>query len=161
MQRIMAKKLAIQIWIFLFLCLNTVFAYADDGLGQTVQITTRLHSFVGKPTWVLIIHDLDHNQNIPYLFDIRKGENFWVAFTYSKNYVITASNLRISTYRSRFNKYRTYEIKNFCHLESHGRINRGESMFVTIKGNLFPCDDSYTCCITKYPDTHFTIVNQS
>lgn len=154
----MIKNLIISIWISLTLCFAASNVYGYDGLGQTIQITTRFDHVIGKPSLLLVIRDLDHGLNIPYLFDIRQGENFWVAFTYSRNYVIAAANLRIPTYRPRVNKYRLYEINNFCNLESQGRINRGESIFVTIKGDLAPC--SYTCDVSKYPDTNFTIVNQ-
>lgn len=131
----------------------------EEGLGQTIQITTRLHSFFGKPSWLLIIRDLDHGQTIPYLFEFTRGENFWLAFTYSRNYLITVSNLQIETYRSRFNSYKKYKINNFCHIESNGRILKGESMAITIEGDLFPYSDSYTCNVTTYTDSNFTIVN--
>lgn len=132
-----------------------------EGLGQTIQITTRFASFVGKPSWLLVIRDLDHGENIPYLFDITRGNDFWVAFTYSRNYLIIASTLLIESYTAWRNSYKKYKIHNFCGLESHGRIQRGESMFITISGDLSPgCDsyDSYTCNIAKFPDTNFVIV---
>lgn len=134
--------------------------YPDgDGVGQFIQITTRLHSFVGKPTWLLIIRDVDHNQNIPYLFDIRRGENFWVALTYGKHYLITVSRLQIETYQSRYNKYKNYRINNFCHLESNGRIIRGESMNITLEGNLTPDTASTRCIVLRYKDpVPFTVV---
>jgi len=145
------------------LCLTLSTSYAQpgaDGLGQTIQITTRFQSFVGNPSWLLIIRDIDHGQNIPYLFDINSGENFWVAFSYSRNYLILASTLQISTYQSRYNSYKNYKIHNFCHLESNGRIMRGESMFVTIQGDLSPNSDSYSCQISTYADTNFTFANE-
>ncbi len=112
------KKLIKRIGIILF-CLATSGAHAQegiDGLGQTIQIHTFLHSFVGNPSWTLIIRDLDHNQNVPYLFDVTRGEDYWVALTYSRNYLITVSNLKIETYRERRNTYKQYKINNFCHL---------------------------------------------
>lgn len=159
----MAKNL-IWIWIFLTLCLGTASVRAqpaDDTFGQIIQINTNFHSFVGKPSWLLIIRDLDHGQNIPYLFDIRKGENFWVAFTYSRNYLITVSNLRMESYRPYKNTFRLYETKDFCNLESNGRILRGESISIRITGDLSPYHCSYQCNVSRYLDTNFTIVNQN
>jgi len=152
------KRLLSDLVILLSLFLSASYVYAqddDDGMGQTVQIYTYLHSFVGKPSWLLIIRDLDHNQNIPYLFDMTKGDNYWVAPTYSRNYLITVSNLQMETYRSRYNTFKLYTIPNFCHLESNGRIIRGESIYVTIQGDLSPNTSSYDCHIAKYADSHF------
>lgn len=129
-----------------------------DGFGQTLQIHTRLHSFVGKPSWLLMIRDLDHADNVPYLFDITRGEDAWVAFTYGRNYLITASTLQIETYNAKCNSFKTYKIRNFCHLESHGRIQRGESMSITISGHLSANSDGYTCNISKFTEPNFVIV---
>lgn len=149
----MIKKLII---IF---CLNIissfVFAQNEQELGQTIQINARLHSFVGKPSWLLIIRDVDNNRTIPYLFDFKRGTNFWLAFTYSRNYLITVSNLQFSPYSR--DPYKIKKIKDFCHLESHGRIIRGKSMSVTIKGHLSPNQDTFSCHISKYTDGNFTI----
>lgn len=152
----------IRVWISLTLCVTTFSVYAQkmvgDGFGQTIQITTRFHSFVGKPSWLLVIRDLDHDESVPYLFDITRGEDFWVAFTYGRNYLITASTLQIESYKSWRNSYKNYKIHNFCNLESHGRIQRGESMFVTITGDLSPNTDTYTCNILKFTDANFVVV---
>jgi len=74
------KKVAICIGILCGLCITTSSSYAqdNDGLGQIIQIHTRFHSFVGKPSWLLIIRDLDHNENIPYFYEIKRGDNFWL-----------------------------------------------------------------------------------
>lgn len=131
----------------------------DAGLGQTIQITTRFKSFIGHPTWLIIIRDLDNNQNLPYLFDISRNDNFWVAFSYSHRYLITASTLQIETYRSRQNKYGNYKINNFCNLESNGRILRGESLFVTVTGSLTSNANSVRCHVSSFKDPSFTVVN--
>ncbi|VVC76902.1 hypothetical protein AQUSIP_22290 [Aquicella siphonis] len=157
-----AKKLLVRISMFLGLCLCAPFSFAqadEEVLGQTIQIYTRFHSFIGKPIWTLIIRDIDHNQNIPYLFDIRKGGNHWVAFTFGRNYLITVSRLQIETYRSRYNKFKNYRINDFCNLESNGRIIRGRSMYITIDGDLSPYSNTYTCHVSSYPDENFYIYN--
>lgn len=131
------------------------FSQPEDGVGQNIQITTNLRSFVGKPSWLLMIRDIDHDQNIPYVFDFTRSDNFWLAFTYGHNYLITASTLQYAPYRS--NPYRTKVTYDFCHLESHGRIARGESLYVTITGDLSPNTDGYTCNIVRFKDNHFTV----
>jgi hypothetical protein len=116
----------------------------------SVQIETHFRSFEGRPSWLLMIRDVDHNENIPYLFDITKGNNIWMAAPYGRNYLIAASTLQFSPYKS--NPYRSKLLNNFCHLESNGRIIRGESMIIRIEGNLTPNPKTYKCVITTYPN---------
>jgi hypothetical protein len=148
------KKWMCYIGIGICVCWHAVcFAESSaSGLGQTIQIQTRLHSFVGHPTWLLIIRDLDSGQNIPYLYDIKRGQNYWLAFTYGRNYLITVSNLKINTYKSNYNDFASYEIKDFCHLESNGRIIRGESMYITIQGDLTRDPESVSCQVTRFAE---------
>jgi hypothetical protein len=154
------KRIARNILITLMCLTPAVFGYAQTGdnpLGQTIQINTQFRSFSGKPIWSLIIRDLDHNENIPYIFDINRGQNHWVIFTYGHNYLITASNMQIEIFQPGRNKYKNIRIKNFCGLESHGRIIRGESMHIMIGGDLSPNADTLTCNIASYPDPNFYI----
>lgn len=145
-----------QLRIWLCLCLLMTSAFAQDhGVGQTIQLYTRISSFVGQPTWLLMIRDVDHNQNIPYVFNITSGNNFWVAMTYGRNYLITASTLQFSPYR--YYPGNTKRINNFCQLESNGRIVRGESMHVTVTGDLSPYNQQYDCSVSRFPDNYFTI----
>jgi len=158
------KQFIIKVTLFISLCLVSVFAYAEgdngDGIGQTIQIYTRFHSFLGKPMWLFIIRDIDHDESIPYLFDIERGDNFWVAFTYGRNYLITVSQMKFETYRSRYNQFKQYKINNFCGLESNGRIIKAQSMYITINGDLSPYSDTYTCNVSTFSHGNFTIVNQ-
>jgi hypothetical protein len=155
------KKLAICTSILFFACLNTPATYAQggDGVGQTIQIYTQLNSFIGRPSWLIIIRDIDHNQNIPYLYDFDTEDNFWVALTYGRNYLVTTSELQFSPYRE--HPYRFYsnyfserKINNFCHLESHGRILHGESMYIMLRGKLTPNPDTYTCSVSVAPSAN-------
>lgn len=123
-----------------------------EDIGQTIQIQTQLHSFVGKPTWLLMIRDVDHNQNVPYLFDFRKADNFWLAFTQGRHYLVSASTLYIETYKPRENRFRKFRINNFCHLESNGRINRAISMAITLTGDLSANTNTFQCQVNKYKD---------
>ena len=136
-----------------------VFSLPDDGLGQTIQIQTQLRSYVGNPTWMLLIRDIDHNQNIPYLFDIQSGENSWIALTYGQNYLILASRLQFPTYQSRYNEFKSYRINNFCNLESYGRIIRRRSLQILVSGDLQPNSRAYHCQIFSFPQTDLVVAN--
>ena len=130
-------------------------AQDGDGIGQTIQIHSRLKCFVGKPSWTLIIRDVDSNQNIPYVFDFKKSTHFWVAMTFGHNYLITVSRLQFSPYTK--DPYHTKRIENLCHLESHGRIIKGDSMYITITGHLSPYAERYDCHVSQFQDNHFSI----
>lgn len=136
-----------------------------QGLGQTIQINTRFRSFVGRPAWTLIVRDLENGQNIPYLYDITKGGNFWIALTYGREYVITVSKMQFSPYRYNpdciYEPFCSREINNFCHLESNGHIMRGQSIIIWIDGDLTPYTNTYRCHIRRYPDDHFVVVPQA
>ncbi|MBA3661318.1 MAG: hypothetical protein H0W64_06300 [Gammaproteobacteria bacterium] len=139
----------------LFLGAGTIALSDPNPFGQTIQIQTRLHAFVGRPTWLIEIRDLDHNETIPYLYDFDGGRNLWLLFTRGRNYLITASTLSFSPYSVR--PYRTKKIYNFCGLESQGRIWRGQSLTVHLEGELSPNRNRYRCNVTSYKDTNFTI----
>jgi hypothetical protein len=137
--------------IVLLVAGSPLWSFANpDSLGQTIQIYTQLRAFVGKPTWLLVIRDVDHGQNIPYVYDFKRGDNFWMALTYGRNYLIVASTLV-------FNPYEKLKTNNFCNLESNGRIIRGDSLYITINGYLSPNTNTYTCNVSRYTDTNFNI----
>lgn len=129
------------------LCICSI-SYAQ--VGQYIQINTRFRSFVGQPSWTLIIRDLDHQQNLPQVFNITRGSQHWTLFTYSNNYLISASRLQVVNYRGKYNMFNQYIIHNFCGLESNGRIIRGKSMMIQISGDLSPNSNSYSCSVMKY-----------
>lgn len=132
-------------------CLITGAAFANpDSLGQTIQIYTQLAKIKAKPSWLLIIRDIDHGQNIPYLYDFEHGDNFWMALTYSKNYLILASRLV-------FNSHTNKKVSNFCGLESNGRIIRGQSLYITINGKLTTNPDTYTCNVQSFQNDNFSL----
>jgi hypothetical protein len=114
---------------------------AEDDFGATLQIYTRLRSFIGKPSWLLVIRDEDHDQTIPYVFDIERGQNVWLAFTYGAHYQIVASTLQVSI---------QYTINDFCHLESGSFVIQGESMYISLEGDLSPDARTYTCRVSRY-----------
>lgn len=140
--RIMMKKCLLIVGFVFLLGSGSLFANPDqDDFGQTIQINTQFHSFLGHPSWLLVIRDLDHGQNIPYLYDFDRGTNFWLAFTYGGNYLITASTLTFNPYHQTVN--------NFCGLESRGRIMRGVSLYITMTGDLTPHSTTFRCRVLK------------
>jgi len=156
----MIKKHLLQLCVSITLCVLAlpVLAQFDESLpGQTIQIYTRFHAYVGKATWLLEIRDVENDQTTPIMFDILRGNNVWTIFTSSRNYLITASRVQISSYNSRGNTFKNYRINDFCHLESNGQIIRGKSLTIMIDGELTPNRDSYNCNISSYADTNFTI----
>lgn len=128
---------------------SVAFAQPMDNFGQTIEITTDLKSFVGKPSWLLIIRDVDHGQNIPYLFDFEGTDNGWVAFTYGRNYEILTSEIQFSPYGRKTN--------NFCNLQTMGTIQHAVGIRVHISGKLTPHHYSYNCKVTKFAESDFTI----
>jgi len=152
------KKLILWAWMLWIITNSMPIAHAEmPEIGQTIQITTRFHSFIGKPSWLIIVRDVDNDLSMPYLFTIQRGENFWLLPTHGRNYLITVSNLQINTYQSRSNGYGAYKINNFCHLESHGRIIHGESLYITIEGDLTPDPSSVNCQVQRFKDPNFSM----
>lgn len=149
----MPKIKFITVFIFLSCCLYwpLLFANPEEGLGQTIQINTHFSSFAGKPSWLLIIRNVDSGQVSPYIYDVSREENFWLAFSYGRNYKITVSQMQLNPYGA--------VINNFCGLVD-GRIMKGESMIITLSGDLTPKRIwSIDCHVMRYPDGNFTIVN--
>lgn len=122
-------------------------AIAQTPLGQTLQINTRFRSIIGKPTWLLIIRDIDTGVVVPYLFDIRNNQDFWVAFTFARDYQVTVSELKFGPFAV---------IHNLCHLENS--ILSGKSMILTLTGDLTPSRQTARCHVLKYNDNAFPIV---
>lgn len=117
---------------------------------QTFQIYTHFQSVIGRPTWLLIIRDVETGLVSPYIFDIRNNDNFWLALTYGHHYKVTNSSLK-------FGKFAV--IHNFCHLENG--ILSYKSMFITLRGVISPDPESSNCYVRQYKDTYFTIVNNT
>jgi hypothetical protein len=136
--------LSISLWLL------SVIAFADNQFGQTIQIYTQFRHFFGKPTWLLIIRDVETGLVTPYIFDIRNNENYWLAFTYGHHYQITVSNLKFGTYGV---------INNFCGLENG--ILSGVSMYMTLTGVLTPDPKTTKCFVHQYKNASFTMVNES
>lgn len=150
--------------IFLSLTASPVHAQKpvviNDALGQTIQISTALYDVVGFATWTLIIRDIDHGINVPYIFDLYRGEQFFVALTYGYDYQILESKLTLVKYKPYYNAYRKFVINNFCHLQTNGRIHHGRSLTVGITGKLSPNTGLYDCHISSFQNDIFTVVEQ-
>ena len=162
----LSKKLAFSMLLFLSLLAPTTHAQNGDGLGQTIQINTQLDSYVGRPAWLIVIRDIDNDQNIPYIFNFNTENNFWLVMTYGRNYVVTASELQFSPYRTYPKKfhadfYSERKIHNFCGLQSGGRIMHGESMYVLLRGKLTPNTNTYSCHVSQFRDSNFSVAPSS
>ena len=131
---------------------SNVNAQEINDFGQIIKISTNLRSISSKASWLLIIRDMDHGQNIPYLYDFVSGNNYWAALTYSRNYVITVSELTF--YPS------DRKIYNFCNLQSMGAVMHSISMDVTLTGRLTPNMGSFNCHVIKYAESNFSMNTQ-
>jgi hypothetical protein len=123
----------------------------DSPFGQTFQINTRLNSYVGKPSWLLIIRDVETGQVLPYLYDFNGTENFWVGFTYAHSYQITVSELEFGPPNA--------TIHNFCHLQD-GILDH-QSFTINLSGDLTPNRRTSFCHVFKYKNFAFPIVDSS
>ncbi|MBV8801533.1 MAG: hypothetical protein JO131_00955, partial [Gammaproteobacteria bacterium] len=56
--------------------MNSISALAGSDIGETLNIYTQFKQFVGKPSWLLIIRDVETGLISPYIFDIRNNENY-------------------------------------------------------------------------------------
>lgn len=152
----MPNKYKVFAFVLCFMSHSLVPIYAqNDGFGQVIKIQTHLRSFIGRPSWLVTVRDIDHNQNMPYVFEITRGDQFWLIPTLSRNYLITISNMQFSPYRR--NPYGSKTTNNFCNLESRGRIIRNQSISVYLEGDLSPYTATYSCTVSKYADTNFPI----
>ncbi|HSW93100.1 MAG TPA: hypothetical protein VLJ15_01950 [Gammaproteobacteria bacterium] len=121
-------------------------AHAARPLNQTIQITTHFRTITGNPVWLLILRDADSGVVMPYLYDVKNEDNFWLALSFGRNYIITASTLKFGPFAV---------IHNFCHLEDG--VLAGKSMTVTLTGDLTPVSITSRCRVLKYNDNAFTI----
>lgn len=108
--------------------------------GQSIQISTHFKTITGNPSWLLEIREMQTQEVTPYLFDITDSENFWLAFTKTNSYRITASTLKFGPFA---------KIKNFCGLENG--IITDKSMSVILSGDLSPDPTRIKCKVFKYP----------
>lgn len=135
----------------LSLCLLSILpakAQPENPFGQTLQISTYLDAIVGKPTWLLMIRNVDTGVILPYLFDVRDYDNFWIALTYGRSYRIIVSNMQWGSHKI---------IHNFCNLENGILTNK--SFVITLRGKLSPNRDTSDCQVIKYKEYSFPIAN--
>jgi hypothetical protein len=120
----------------------------DNPLGQTFQINTRIDSYVGKPTWLIIVKDVVSGQVMPYYFPIYEREQFWVNFTFTNAFRIIVSELQFGPPDA--------IIRNFCHLQD-GILDR-ESLIINLSGNLTPDRRTSDCHVQRFKSYSFPIV---
>lgn len=128
-------------------------SHADD-TGQTIQIYTHFKMIetgmpqLFNPSWVLILRDPDTNQVLPYEYDIKHKDNFFMALNFGHRYQITSSTLSFGDFAV---------IHNFCGLED-GVIS-GRSLFIKLSGVLSPEPNATKCHVKSYPNLSFTLAN--
>ncbi len=138
-----------KLFALFWLVIGMTSAAAQNPFGQALQINTHFRSILGSPTWLLIVRDVDTGVVIPYMFDIRNYDNFWIAFTYGHSYRVTVSTLKFGPFAV---------IHNFCRLED-GILSR-RSMIISLTGNLTPNRFSSRCNVIKYNNIEFPVVTQ-
>jgi hypothetical protein len=129
--------------------LNTLpnLAHAENPFGQTIQINTHLNSLQGKPTWLLVLRNVETGQVLPYYYEIKNFDNFWIALSFGRNYRITASTLQYEAHKT---------IQNFCQLQDG--IISGKSFVVSLTGDLRPHRNNYQCHVLKFKEYNFPVV---
>ena len=147
----MALKIVCQFGILLLSAfLMFIPAYADNPFGQTISINTFFSCVSGSPSWLLILRDLDTGQVVPYLYDIRRENNAWLAFSYGRAYQITVSTLTFGPFAV---------LHNFCGLENLSF--RDTSLNIRLTGALTPNRYGFQCRRLPFKNMPFTIMNAS
>ncbi len=111
--------------------------YAQESM--TIQINTHFKEIEGKPSWLLIVYDLDSSAVYPYLFDINERNNHFTIYTNSMNYRLVSI--------MQFSK-EDKKIANFCNLPAD-RISR-ESLTITIDGTLSSTPNTSNCLTRRW-----------
>ncbi len=118
--------------------------HAQNDVAQTLSITTNLTAIVGDPVWLLELRDMESGQVLPYLFDVKNKDNFWVAYSKEHRYQVKASVLKFGPYAT---------VNNFCYLENG--VMTGKSMTIHITGKLSPGLRRARCHVTKFNQPAF------
>jgi len=121
-------------------------SYAQNGIGQTIQIYTHLKSILGKPEWLIELRDMNSGRVLPYVYEIRNNDNFWIAFSTEHSYRVVASTLKFGIYAS---------IPNFCHIEDG--VLSGKSMFITLYGHITPDPRTSKCFVRVFKNMPFNV----
>jgi hypothetical protein len=132
-------------------CLTLLFAsllHAQENIAQTLSIDTHFKTIIGNPVWLLELRDVESGQILPYIFDIKNKNNFWMAFSKEHSYRVKASVLKFGPYKT---------VNNFCYLEDG--ILTGKSMFIRISGTLSPDLRRAKCHVTKFYQPHYPIAH--
>jgi len=140
------KKFYVLLWLLISICSGITPVFAGNPMSQTVQINTRFRSITGKPVWLLVLRDANTGVVVPYMYDLRLTDNFWLALSSGRNYIITASTLKFGPFAI---------IHNFCHLEDG--VLSGTSMIIRLSGDLTPVPSTFKCQVSKFKDIPFSV----
>ena len=136
-----------QLFFILYAQSNITRADATNPFGQTIQIHTNFDGIVGYPSWLIIVRDENGQQVVPYQFQMRNNQNFYIVLTWAHTYRITASNLSFGHYAN---------VDNYCHLQDG--ILSGKSMLIELGGVLSPDRSTSRCRVQQYQDMPFPVV---
>lgn len=114
---------------------------AQPFFGQTLQINTHFLEVYGKPEWLLVVREMESGRVLPYLYEVKDNDNFWIAFTSGRSYRVTASTLKFGPFA---------KIANFCKLENG--IIKDKSISIILTGVLSPDTHSYKCKVSMFKD---------
>lgn len=137
---------------FLFTALSVIYitpCHAQTELGQVLEISTHFSSIIGKPSWLLEIREVETGRVLPYIYDVKNEDNYWIAFTTGRSYRVVASTMTFGPYA---------KIKNFCNLEDG--VLSGKSMQIILTGQLTPDTHNFRCRVIKFADTSRNPFNQ-
>lgn len=148
----MAIKKLCQVGLLSLCLLSGSFANAalNQLPGQFLQINTYFHGVDGHPSWLLILRDVSSGVTLPYYYEVKNNDNYWIALSFAHTYRVTVSMLKFDEHTA---------ITNFCHLEDG--IISGESMYITVSGYLSADPNSSQCHVIRYKDVGLTVVGNS
>jgi hypothetical protein len=137
---------SLKLYCLSFFILLTSLAHAEGKVAQTLSITTHFKSIVGNPVWLLELRDAESGQVLPYIFDIKNQNNFWMAFSKERSYRVKASVLKFGSY---------VRVNNFCYLEDG--VLTGKSMYISLTGTIAPGLKRTRCHVIKFNQPEFSI----
>lgn len=144
----MSLKLICKIWIVsLFLFLAPTYAQFDQSIKHIIEIHTQLYAIVGKPTWLIVLRDVDSGRILTFMYDFIIYDNNWIAYSKNRKYRIVSSSLKFGP---------DQVINNFCGIQDG--ILEGKSMYITLTGAITPDPATAKCHVLKYNDVGFTVV---
>lgn len=118
-----------------------------EQIKHIIEIHTKLTSIVGRPTWLIVLRDMNSGHILTFMYDFILYENDWVAYSKNRKYRVVSSSLKFGP---------DIVINNFCGIQDG--ILEGTSMYITLIGAITPDPTTAKCKVLKYNDVGFTVV---